>query len=185
MYIDFPFTTGLKKFAARVIVEYSNYDRNDFCTDHSWLFKDMYTNPVSFKKEEDLKASRFCPPPDHLNKTSQPGFSEWNITVPFGTLENISNVYLDIKYNGDRAELFNGSRMAADYFNDNRIWTLGLNRLETSPEGKTLRLVIYDLSRSAKIFFDIPPSKDAYQETSIVNFGTRTEYKVNLKQANM
>jgi hypothetical protein len=185
MYIDYPFAPGLKKFAARVIVEYSNYDRNDFSTDQSWLFKDMYTNPVYFKKEDDLAASKITEPPDHFNKTSQPGFSEWNISVPYGTLENINNVYLDIKYNGDNAELYNGSRLAADNFNDNRTWSIGLNRLETSAEGKTLRLVIYDLSRSAKIFFDIPPLKNTYEETSIVNFGTRTEYKVNLKQANM
>ena len=183
MYVDFPFTKGLKKFAARVIVEYYNYDRNDFCTDQSWLFKDMYTNPVSFRKEDDLVASKITVPPDYIDKISQPGFSEWNISVPYGTLENINNVYLDIKYNGDRSEIYNGTRLTADNFNDNRSWSLGLNRLETSAEGKTLRLVIYDLSRSAKIYFEIPPLKDAYQETSILNFGTRTEYKVNLKQA--
>jgi len=183
MNVDFPFTKGLKKFAARVIVEYYNYDRNDFCTDQSWLFKDMYTNPVSFRKEEDLAASKITVPPDYIDKISQPGFSEWNISVPYGTLENISNVYLDIKYNGDRAEIYNGTRLTADNFNDNKTWSLGLNRLETSAEGKTLRLVIYDLSRSAKIYFEIPPLKDAYQETSIVNFGTRIEYKVNFERA--
>lgn len=185
MYIDFPFTPGLKKFAARVTVEYYNYDRNDFCTDQSWIFKDMYTNPVSFRKEDDVAASRITEPPSDFKITTPPGFSEWNISVPYGTLDNINNVYLGIKYNGDRAELYNGNRMAADNFNDNRTWSLGLSRLETSVEGKTLRLVIYDLSRSAKIFFDIPPSEDAYEKTSIVSFGTRAEYKANLKQADM
>ncbi|MGA1976227.1 MAG: beta-galactosidase [Bacteroidales bacterium] len=181
MFLDFPFTRGVKKFAARVVVEYYNYDRIEFCTDPSWLFTDMYTNPVSFKLSENLSAAKTTTPPSAIDKINSVEFSEWDISVPYGTLDDFDNVCLKIKYNGDRAELYNGSRLAADNFNDNRTWSIGLNRLESDPEGRTLRLLVYKLVPNTKIFFDIPPSGDAYN-SSIVNFAAKPQYKMNLEK---
>ena len=37
LFASFPFVEGKKQFAARVIVEYYNYDRIEFSTDSSWF----------------------------------------------------------------------------------------------------------------------------------------------------
>jgi hypothetical protein len=181
LFVDFPFKKGRLKFAARIEVEYYNYDRFEAWTDQSWLFKDMYTNPVAFRKEENLSAPKTVSAGVPDTRVTAPGFKEWDLNIPYGTFENSNNTYVDIKYSGDRAELYDGSMLVADNFNDNSTWTLGLNRLEHNPEGKTLRLKIYDLLPGAGIYFDIPPLKDSFK-ANVYKFSVRPEYKFDISR---
>ena len=181
LYVDFPFTKGTWKFKARIDVEYYNYDRVEINTDRSWLFKDMYTNPVAFKLEDNLSAPRTGPSADIPVKNLQTGFREWDITIPYGILDKLSNVYVDIDYSGDRAELYDGSKLTEDDFNNNTTWSIGLNRLEYGYEGRTLRLILYSLSPDARIYFDIPPRGATNEGPAVTGFRVRPEYKVKLE----
>jgi hypothetical protein len=180
LFVDFPYTKGLKRFAARMLVEYSNYDRVEFSTGSSWLTTDMYTNPTPLKPLEHPGTPKITDPPFFQDKIRSPDFREWDIFVPHNTFDELSHVYLKIRYNGDRAELYNGTMLSADHFNDNQVWSIGLRRQEHAVEGKELRLVIYGLPKDKKIFFDVPPAGNAYDQAEVIDFKVIPEYKIIL-----
>lgn len=180
LLVDFPWALGTKCFAARMEVEYSNYDRVGFLTDTSWLMTDMYTNPSPMKPLEGLVPPGIMSAPAFADTLALAGVREWQITVPQGALEGLNQLYLKIRYTGDRAELFNGSMLSADHFNDNQIWTIGLRRQERNAEGRTLDLRIYRASPEQQIFFDVPPGPDAFENPRILDFEAVPEYKVRL-----
>lgn len=178
--LDFPWTSGIKRFAARMDVEYSNYDRLKFLTGESWLMTDMYTNPTPMKQLEGLARPEVLTAPDVADTLSSAGVREWQIAVPQGAFDGLNQLYLKIRYTGDRAELFNGFMLSADHFNDNQIWTIGLRRQERKAEGRTLDLRIHQASPEQKIFFDIPPGPDAFENPRILGFKAVPEYKIML-----
>jgi hypothetical protein len=182
LFVDFPYTEGQKKFAARVVVEYRNYDRIEFSTDDSWLYTDMYTTPSLTKQYNRPTAPVIVTEPSYARQINYPGFGEWDMYIPYGALDEINALYIHLSYTGDRAELYNGYRLSADNFNNNLPWQTGLQRLHPEVEGKTLRLVVYPLSESAKIFFDVPPRSGSYETTSIDAFTIIPEYKICITQ---
>ncbi len=181
MFVDFPYIEGQSSFAARVVVEYRNYDRVGFTTDASWLKADMYTNPSPMKPYDKPNASVIVPAPDGANELACPDFSEWDITVPEEAMKNLHALYLSLSYRGDRAELYNGHILCADDFNDNTPWTIGLQRITPSVEGKTLRLVIYPLSRSDKIYFDVPVGTDGYGVATLKDWDQKAEKIIEIE----
>jgi hypothetical protein len=180
LFVDFPWALGTKRFAARMEVEHSNYDRVGFLTDSSWLMTDMYTNPSPMKPLEGLVPPEIMSVPAFADTLALPGIREWQITVPQGALDGLNQLYLKIRYTGDRAELFNGSMLSADHFNDNQVWTVGLRRQERNVVGRTLYLRIYQASPKQQIFFDVPPGPDAFESPRIPDFKAVPEYKVRL-----
>ena len=181
LFIDFPYTTGLKRFAARMTVEYSNADRADFSTDSSWLTTDMYNYPSLLKPYDRPVAPEEAATPDFADEINSRDFREWDLAVPYGTLGGVDNVFLKLGYQGDRAELYNGYMLSADDFNSNQVWSIGLNRQEQDVEGKNLRLIIYKLPVDAKIFFDRPPERDEWSTPSVRSFKVVPEYKMVLE----
>lgn len=180
LFVDFPYTKGLKCFGARMVVEYSNYDRIEFSTDSSWLTADMYTNPTPLKPMENPLKPKVAEAPSFLDTIALPDFREWDILVPYGTLDGLNQIFLKIRYKGDRAELYHGTVLSADHFNDNRVWSIGLRRQERPVEGGNLRLVIYGPEKDKKIFFDVPPAEDANRQAELLDFKAVPEYKITL-----
>lgn len=156
LFLGFPYQEGKHSFAARLIVEYYNYDRLDFGTDSSWLATDWYSNPSLTRYYPAPVAPVIVDKPAWADAIPYGAFREWSVSVPNDALENLQNIYMRIKYSGDKAELFNGHTLSDDNFNSHDTWTVGLNRQECSVEGKTLNLVIYSLDKDEKIFFDLP-----------------------------
>jgi hypothetical protein len=177
LFAGFPYTAGLKRFAARMDVEYSNYDHVGFVTDTSWVTLDSYTNPTLLKPYDHPVTPVVAKTPDFAGSISYPGFREWDISVPYSIPGHIRDIYLKLRYTGDRAELFNGYTLSADNFNDNRTWSIGLHSQERTVEGKNLRLVIYPLSKGTKVFFDTPPGDDTYGTAKIIDFEAIPEYQ--------
>lgn len=181
MFVDFPYIEGNAKFAARVIVEYSNYDRIEFSTDKSWLAADMYTNPSSTRAHDRPLEPVIVDEPVYAKTLNYPIFSEWDINIPWGSFEKLSALYTHIRYAGDRAELYNGHILSADSFNDNTPWQIGLQRIIPKVEGQKLRLVVYPLSEKTKMYFDVKPSAGDYNKAEIKSFETKREYSVKIK----
>jgi hypothetical protein len=175
MIVDFPFTEGQRSFAARIVVDYSNYDRVGFTTDASWLTADMYTNPSPMRSFDKPHAPVLIPAPADAGEITSPDFAEWDISVPHGTLNNLHALYLKLSYIGDRAELYNGHILCQDDFNDNTPWTIGLQNITPSAEGSKLRLVLYPLSRSGKIYFDVPVGLDGYGVATLKDWNQMEE----------
>lgn len=156
LFVAFPFVEGKKQFAARVIVEYYNYDRIEFCTDSSWLTTDYYSNPSLTREFPKPIAPVIVENPTFAKDIAYEAFKEWSVQVPADALQELNNIYMRIKYSGDKAELYNGYMLSDDDYNSHATWTVGLNRQEHSVEGKNLQLVIYKLDKEEKIFFDLP-----------------------------
>ena len=156
LFASFPFVEGKKQFAARVIVEYYNYDRIEFSTDSSWLTTDYYSNPSLTRVFPQSVAPVVVNKPGYVEGIAYNTFKEWRIQVPTDALENLNNIYMRINYSGDKAEIYNGYMLSDDDYNSHATWTVGFNRQEHSVEGKELTLVIYKLDKDEKIFFDLP-----------------------------
>lgn len=156
LFASFPFVEGKKQFAARVVVEYYNYDRIEFSTDASWLTADYYSNPSLTREFPKPVAPVIVEKPGYAGSIAYSAFKEWNIQVPNEALEIVQNIYMRVNYSGDKAELYNGYMLSDDDYNSHTTWTIGLNRQEHSVEGKNLTLVIYNLDKDEKIFFDLP-----------------------------
>ncbi len=181
LFVDFPYQFGQKQFAARMVVEYYNYDHIEFSTDASWTTCDSYTNPSLLKPFDPTKAPVIMPNPAYASTIASPDFSEWDITVPFGVFNQLNNVVLKIRYTGDRAELYNGYMLSADEFNDNQTWSIGLRQQEKKVVGKTLHLIIYRLSEHTKIFFDVKPGNNAYERPEILDFKVIPQYQFKIE----
>lgn len=179
-FVDFPYMEGLNRFAARMIVEYANYDKMEIVTDQSWVTADAYTNPSPLKSPDHLLSPTIVKSPDYANDITLNAFKEWDVTVPYNIFTGLNNVYLNIKYKGDRAEIYNDHQLSADNFNDNLNWNIGLMRQERNVSGKTLRMVIYELTPETKIFFDVSPKADGYNRCEIEKFDVNPEYKIKI-----
>jgi hypothetical protein len=157
LFFDFPYIEGKARFAARIIVEYINYDRVEYLTDESWLTTDMYTYPSTTRSYNQPVKPVVTTAPDFADGIEYEGFAEWDLNVPYGAFDGLSALYGHLFYSGDRAELYDDHYLCFDDYNFNLPWQFGLQRINReSVEGKTFRLVIYPLLKDAKIFFDLP-----------------------------
>jgi hypothetical protein len=177
LLLDFPYEEAVRKFAARVVVEYRNYDRTELSTDQSWLVTDMYAIPSPMKFHNRPQAPKIVQTPDYAKNITYTGWNEWDMTISRTTLADFSNVYVHVTYTGNRAELYNGYKLCADDFNANVPWQIGLHRLQPDVEGHTLRMVIYPLSEETKIFFDVKPDSEDYGKSKVKHIELLPEYK--------
>jgi hypothetical protein len=155
-----------------VIAEYSNYDRVEFATDESWLTTDMYTNPSVTRAYNRIEKPIVVEAPDFAKTLKHHSFGEWDIELPYGSLDGLSALYAHISYTGDRAEIYNGHILCLDDFNFNVPWQIGWQRMIPSMNGRNLRLVIYPLSKETKMFFDIMPKANEYGMTHVKEMTT-------------
>jgi len=180
--ISFPLVAGGQKImAARIIVEYYNYDRVNIHTEQSWLTTETYSFPsLKFRNYERPNAPKIVSTPSFAGNLTARGFNEWDIDVPVGSLKGLSSLYFHVQYAGDIAELYNGHMLVADDFNNNTYWGINLKRLENPVESKTLRMVIYTLKNDGRKFFDNPPETDEYSVSKLKSFNVIPEYKMKL-----
>ena len=79
---------------------------------------------------------------------------EWRVVVPQGALDGLSDLYLNVRYQGDEARLLDGSRLLTDNFFNGAEWQIGMKRFLTSSASRTFSLQVLPLSRKAPIFFE-------------------------------
>jgi beta-galactosidase len=86
-----------------------------------------------------------------------PEAAEWSITIPPDALRGLSNLYLQIRYQGDVARLYSGNRLLTDNFYSGKPWTVGLRRfLGDDGAGTKLTLNILPLRKDAPVYFELP-----------------------------
>ncbi|HAN00411.1 MAG TPA: glycosyl hydrolase family 35 [Marinilabiliales bacterium] len=181
LFLDFPYVNGIKKMAARLVVDYYNYNRINICTDASWLANDNYTNPTPLKSYEIPKPAKLSDAITSADALFASSFREWNINIPRSVSDNVQNTYLKLDYSGDRAELYNEHVLVADDFNSNQTWSIGLRGLERRVAGETLRLVIYPLSEKTKIYFDVLPEINGYGMPQILKSEVTFNYLMEVE----
>jgi len=84
---------------------------------------------------------------------------KWSITLPPHLPAQInkgslSNLYLDIAYQGDVARLYDGPKLLTDNFFNGETWTIGLRRFLDSQQPPAFNLEILPLRADAPIYLE-------------------------------
>ena len=79
--------------------------------------------------------------------------AEWELTVPALSLRGVSDVFLDISYDGDVARLYSGNRLLDDDFYKGTPWRIGLRRYAAELAEGPLTLRILPLRADAPVYF--------------------------------
>ncbi|MCI1681304.1 MAG: beta-galactosidase [Bacteroides sp.] len=181
LLLAFPYEEGMHRFAGRICVEYMNYDRINILTDSSWLKTDMYSYPSPLKSFPRPVPAKLVETPDFADSLASDKFREWDVSIPLDVFKGVDETYLHLRYTGDRAELYNDYMLSDDDFNSNVPWHIGLGRQEYGVAGKTMRLVVYPLKPSEKIFFDVSPASGSSNQCTVKQFQVIPEYRVKVK----
>jgi hypothetical protein len=110
---------------------------------------------------------------------------EWNIMVPQGALDGISDLYLVVHYQGDEARLLGNGRLLTDNFFNGTEWQIGLKRFLPASASATFALQVLPLSRKAPIFFE-PDKRPRFgkddQAGALYSVEALPEYQVELSR---
>ena len=85
--------------------------------------------------------------------------AEWEITVPAGALNGLSELFLEVNYQGDVARLSANHRLLTDNFSNGKPWSIGLTRFLAPRGTSTFELSILPLRKDAPVYFELadPP----------------------------
>ncbi len=78
----------------------------------------------------------------------------WSLKIPSQPMEGLSDIYLNIRYAGDVARLYEDGRLLDDDFYNGRAWEIGLKRFLPEAFGKKLEVDVLPLPRNAPIYLD-------------------------------
>ena len=108
---------------------------------------------------------------------------EWRVAVGPGALDGLSDVFLEVRYQGDEARLLNGGRLLTDNFFNGTRWRIGLKRFLAGKAATSFTLQVLPLSQQAPIVFEpgMNPvlSKDR-QAGSLQSIEALSEYELDL-----
>jgi hypothetical protein len=110
---------------------------------------------------------------------------EWAVAIPQDALKGLSDLYLEVHYQGDEARLLAGSRLLTDNFFNGTAWQIGLKRFLPASASATFTLQVLPLSRKAPIFFEASKrprfGKDG-QAGALYSVEALPEYQVELSR---
>ncbi|HEY1646733.1 MAG TPA: beta-galactosidase [Terracidiphilus sp.] len=87
--------------------------------------------------------------------TELPQAAKWSITVPSGSMDGLSELFLKINYEGDVARLYAEHRLLDDNFFNGRTWTIGLGRFLDARGGGSFELAVLPLRSDAPVYFEL------------------------------
>lgn len=80
----------------------------------------------------------------------------WKIRVPQDAMRGLSELYLDLRYQGDVARLYKNGKLLEDDFFNGLSWKVGLSRFLQGHDGAEFELEILPLRKDAPIYFETP-----------------------------
>ncbi len=88
-----------------------------------------------------------------------PQAAKWSIAVSGGPLKGLSEIFLDVNYQGDVARLWADHRILDDDFYNGQTWMIGLKRFLPPQAPWTFQLSILALRRDAPVYLELanPP----------------------------
>jgi beta-galactosidase len=82
--------------------------------------------------------------------------AKWSLTLPPGVMDDLSELFLEVKYQGDVARLGDAHRLLADDFFNGHPWFVGLGRFLDPRGANTFELSILPLREDAPVYFELP-----------------------------
>ena len=180
LLVDFPFVAGHKAFAARVRVEYFNTNRLDFTTDRSWLTADLYYFPATYGSKPVYPITWAAPEVTQTTAAPLSPESEWTLSLPCNYLDGLNNLYLAVRYKGDRVSVRLHDQLIADNLNNNTEWMMDLKRPGTSMECQDLDLEVRPWANLDHMYFDKPPLPTDEGKALIESVRLIPEYKTTV-----
>jgi beta-galactosidase len=89
-----------------------------------------------------------------------PEAAKWSIVIPPGSMDGLSELFLQIKYQGDVARLSATQRLLIDDFYNGQDWQIGLGRFLNPQGASTFALSILPLRKDAPVYFENPKAPD-------------------------
>jgi len=83
-----------------------------------------------------------------------PQAAKWSITLPQDAMDGLSELFLQVQYQGDVARLYAGKRLLTDDFFNGQTWTVGMRRYLNA--GNAFQLSVLPLRQDAPVYFEIP-----------------------------
>jgi hypothetical protein len=84
-----------------------------------------------------------------------PQAAKWSIAVPAGSLDNLSELFLEVKYQGDVARLSANHKLLDDDFWNGKPWMVGLARFLAPNSQGNFELSILPLRKDAPVYFEL------------------------------
>lgn len=81
--------------------------------------------------------------------------AKWSIAVPAGSLDSLSELFLEVKYEGDVARLLADRKLLDDNFYNGQPWMVGLKRFLLSEGESKFELSILPLRRDAPVYLEL------------------------------
>jgi hypothetical protein len=82
--------------------------------------------------------------------------AKWSITLPSGVMDGLSELFLEVDYEGDVARLSSGHQLLTDDFYNGHPWLVGLGRFLNPRDPSTSELSILPLRKDAHVYFEMP-----------------------------
>ncbi len=89
-------------------------------------------------------------------ETELPQAAQWSIAIPPGSMQGLSDVLLEIRYNGDLARLYADHRLLDDNFYNGQPWSIGLSRFLNAQGSGSFELSVLPLRSDAPVYFELP-----------------------------
>ena len=108
--------------------------------------------PVKLGPAQDWRPHRVAQAP---GAGELPQAAKWSITVPAGALDGLSELFLEVNYEGDLARLTANHKLLDDDFYNGKPWMAGLERF-LAPDGSgNFELSILPLRKDAPVYFEL------------------------------
>jgi hypothetical protein len=78
-----------------------------------------------------------------------------SFTLPAGIADGLSELFLEVKYQGDVARLSAGGKLLDDDFYNGRPWLVGLSRFLAPHAASTFELSVLPLRKDAPVYFEL------------------------------
>jgi hypothetical protein len=85
-----------------------------------------------------------------------PQAAKWSIAVPAGALDGLSELFLEVRYEGDLARLSANHKLLDDDFYNGDPWMVGLSRFLVPNGSGYFELSILPLRKDAPVYFEFP-----------------------------
>ena len=85
-----------------------------------------------------------------------PQAARWAVAVTPGNMDHLSELFLNVEYQGDLARLYSNHRLLTDDFYNGLPWSIGLRRFLDKANAGSFELSILPLRKDAPVYFELP-----------------------------
>jgi hypothetical protein len=89
-----------------------------------------------------------------------PQAARWAVTVNPASMDHLSELFLEVNYQGDIARLYEDHRLLTDDFYNGLPWSIGLRRFLDPENAGRFELHILPLREDAPVYFELPRPPD-------------------------